>query len=240
MLFLAVTGLMLAGILVAVSGGINRQRFEDTITSLVDQFQGQYNLVENVRNNRTAAIHCSAGSGIVIVSGRSDRGASDCAVVGRLVTSNDGQVFESLPVIATADLATIEEPRPGNGTDERSYIQSLGLTVASADLPDADVERYTVPWDATIFVNDEKTGGARFSLLIIKLPSNGMMRTFSTTSVTTDPQDLIAQSDDQSLRICVAPGLFGGGQANGVRILPLAPNVSGVQRVSASDGEGCA
>lgn len=231
-LFLAVTGLMMAGIFVGITGAINRQQYEDTIISLVDQMQGQYNLVNNVRSNRPTELNCSLGTAAIADTGGSGRGTSACTTIGRLITSDNGENFMSKPVFATEDVTA---PRDSSD-NEKTYIGKLGLALADDAIMAADIENYSLPWRSEVYVNGD-TGKKQFSMLILNLPS-GMTRTYAAEGVSTSPQSLAEQvidSGSPSLRLCVVGGGFGSPANSGVRILPLASNVSGVQRIAASE-----
>lgn len=246
MLFLAITGLMMFGLFLGISSAIGRQQYEDTVSSLVDFTQGQYNLVSNVRSNRDAAALCTASGFSVGTGPASDmgRGTSDCTIIGRLITSSDGKQITSRPVFATKDITTINQ----SGVDEQSIIKEMNLLVANNDNIVGDVETYSVPWSGRVYVNGVSNPPASvFSLLIIKMPGSGMTRTYSVPSLVTGHNASPTHSDNlwnmvsralasnAPLRLCVVPADFGSPATGGVRVLPMAGNVTGVQRIAASE-----
>lgn len=234
-LFLAVTGLMLMGILIGVGGAVSRQQYEDTVTTLIDYYQGQFSAVDNVRSNRAPTARCGTASGVVGGGQVQNVGTSiECSIVGRLVRSSDGRTITSEPVYATADIRNL--PQLPSGATERDYIDALRLRIvpsAEAHIIRDDIETYPVPWNAGIFVNGNQSEG-RFSLLIIKLPSNGLIRTYGIPGYESNPATIIS-GGTSPLRICVANTAFRVGQPRGVRIMPVAPNISGVQRIGDND-----
>lgn len=233
-LFLAITGLMMLGVLVGVSGAISRQIYENEVASLIDFVQGQYNLVDNVRNNRSSTVECGSGA---ITTGTGERlGTSSCSVVGRLITSStDGSEFTSSPVYATGSISA-----PSTMT-EMAYLQAMQLRVPDATLVPDDISIHRVT-AGDVYVNGT-TSSSAFSILIIKLPSSGITRTHVLSKFASSIDTMVGDSEFNAvpLRLCINAGRFGTPQSVGVRITPLAGTVAGVQRVAASDtgDQGC-
>lgn len=231
MLFLAITGLMMIGMLVGVGGSINRQRYEDAVYSFQDFLQGQYNLVDNVRNNHPSNYICSGGAIVdSAVPGGEARGTSeDCTVVGRLITTSDGQNFTSEPVFATSSIFDT------TGSDA-TLLDSLQMTAGPTDSR-ADTDTYTLAWNTTLYTDRANPAASRDAqLLIFRMPTSGIIRTFFRDSTTGPLNDFwnIAQPDE--IALCVAPEGLVKSNPQGIRVLADATNASSVQRIPAGDG----
>lgn len=223
-LFLAIAGMMLSGVLVGVSGSVNRQRYDEAVVSFQDYLQGQYNLVDNVRSNRPDNRPCSAPGGVAS-SGTQARGTSECAIVGRVVSSSDGEEVISRPLYATgASYVT-------DGTEEE-LLDSLALQVAPTDL-ESDDDDYNLQWQTKVYTNpSSKNTSNQFSLMILRLPTNGLVRTYADDSVVTNlPYFWATPSSD--LVLCVEPdGLVVTGIELGVRVRADGTNSGAVQRIT--------
>lgn len=216
MLFLAISGLMVAGMFIGISGSINRQRYEDAVYSFQDYMQSQYNLVDNVRNNRSDSVAgCDGGS----------RGTSNCAIVGRLVTTTDGRNFISEPVFARNST-----PDPtGNVTE---LLGRLQLTTANTA---TDNENHQLAWGTRIYTDRAHPDASNTSqLLVLRMPTSGVVRTFFRT---TPGRDLASGwSSATQLALCVEPDGLIKSNALGVRVLVNAINTNSVQFISAGAG----
>lgn len=242
-LFLSITGLMMLGIFVGISGAISRQIYESEVISLIDFIQGEYGMVDNVRNNRPTSTSCSAaaeGSGLTYGGSSTVVGSSDCTLVGRLIISGDSATqFVSRPVYSTIDTTGLP-----TDVSERQYLKSMRLRIQPTS---QGVDQAVHLTRGEVYTNGD-TDKKHFSILIVKLPTSGMTRTYVIDRNITgeDGEGIIGLLDDsntniQPLRLCVDPGGFGAPQAMGVRIVPSAGSVAGVQRISASDSgdQGC-
>lgn len=234
-LFLAITGLMMVGVLVGVGGSINRQRYQDAVATVQDFFQGQYNTVDNVYTNRPASLRCNAG-GIGVSGGVGQaRGTSNCSIVGRYLTSGDGVEFTSEPVFALNDVTAVDA---SSFSSELDYITALNLVRAGASFED-DNERFVVPWGTHIYTDkDQKDSSQSLTMLLVKMPTSGLIRTFTVFDDDKSVADTISGATASTVAICVAPDGLVSSPPSGVNILPLAANVSGVQPIVGSEG-GC-
>lgn len=232
MLFLAITGLMMAGVIAGIGGNLNRQRYVDSTSSLFDFMQGQYNLVDNVRSNRSDNYRCNS-AGVGETTAPSTRGTSTCSIVGRLVTSGpSGEDITSRPVYATADVAEVIKT---DLTSENDLITKMRLRLAPPELVDDDVT-FSPTWQTNVYTDSNNINQGAFSLLIIRLPTNGLIRTFATRDQQATVTEVVNAAISQPLELCVNPdGLVNTPHA-GVRILPTAANVNGVQQIASGTG----
>ena len=227
-LFFTISGLMLFGMMIGMSGSINRQRYDEVSSSLLDYLQSQYNLNDNVRNDRPSNVACDGGST------SEARGWSDCTIAGRIVYSIDGRQIQSRPVYAMSD---------GDDNlvaDEPAFLASLGLIVAPDTLA-GENDAYTVLWQTKLYTDKGSQDVQNdFSVLILRLPNNGLTRTYvSESGYTGGSLDTLIGSTLETLNLCVQPGGLTSAPATGVRVLGGASSSNGVQAIPArSDGSG--
>lgn len=225
-LFLAISALMMVGVFVGVSGSINRQRYDDASATFLDFMQSQYNLVDNVRNNRPDNRSCNSGG--INSSSDDGRGTSDCTVVGRLIKSTDGKNITSRPVYSHSD-------PPESATTESEVLDGLILKEAPNNLTNDD-EDFTLAWQTQVYTDkDNKETSRRFAVLIVRLPTNGLIRTYIAHN-TTNLSDFWNSSILSPLNICVETSGLTGAPATGVAVFRYASNSNGVQFIPAGDG----
>lgn len=212
MLFLAVTGLMIAAMFIGVSGAINRERYNDAVASFTDYMQGQYNLVDNVRNNRgVSASGCGSES----------RGQSDCTVVGRVVYSNDGNGREvvSKPLISEVDQNNYDE------SSEDNLLTSMQLAWDS--FGDADTDTYGMSWGTRVYTDRYKSNFT-FAAMIIRIPG-GAIKTYTRGSLPTNVQDF--WQDSSNINLCVDSASLVGSGNSGIRLRNSATNSASVEYI---------
>lgn len=108
MLFLAVSGLMMVGLMVGTGAAIQGQQYRDAVQSYANFLRDQYSRVITVENDRLTEDVCPLAEGEI-----SNRGGSNCVIVGRYVATGiargsvssesggmDGQNYGTRPVYA--------------------------------------------------------------------------------------------------------------------------------------------
>ena len=160
MLFLAISGVLIAGLLVGVGSSINVQRYRDSVTSLRSFLQQQYSDVLNVSND-SIKNDCYGDNATDV-----RRGQSNCVILGRYITTSAaGDSLTSKMVIGYRDPASLP---PEN---EIKAIEQYQIKASS--IPGIT---YTVDWGASIV--DTENATTKLSMLILRSPSNGVIRTF--------------------------------------------------------------
>lgn len=222
MLFLGITGLLVVGVLAGAGSSINVQRYRDSVTSLQSILQQQYSDVSNVSNDHGLDWSCNDVAEVKPLesNGSVSRGQSDCVILGRFITTYDsGTALSIKNVIGHSSSATTV-------SNDIAVLKSYTIKVSPRDQT-----IYTIEWDSSLV----KPGGNSvmdFSLLILRSPSSGIMRTFIDPSKVIGDADiatLVNQSALLSVKVCVNPnGLFVGGKT-AVLITANATNASGVE-----------
>lgn len=100
MLFLAIAGLIFAGLVAGTNGAIRRQRYKDSVQGFVDDLRDLYSLVENTQVlNYPGTAKCADGDS------SEGRGRSNCSVYGiyAIISPNHGNknTIEAYWVIGT-------------------------------------------------------------------------------------------------------------------------------------------
>ncbi|NTW62090.1 hypothetical protein HGB25_01610 [Candidatus Saccharibacteria bacterium] len=213
MLFLGISGALAMIIIVGTSTSINTQRYRDSVSSLRAFFQQQYSDVANV-NNGTTGNSCPGDSA-------SGRGQSNCVILGRFIVSKDSGSITS---------KTITGKDPGSSpTDDLDAFEKYGIQV-SASIPE---NTYTIEWGSTM-KQENTTSDSRFSILILRSPLTGVIRTFiDGNSVISDSHitDLLVNSAMQTNAsvMCVDSNGMTNGHKMAVKVGPGATSASSVE-----------
>lgn len=233
MLFLAVTGVLIASLLAGVGGSINVQRYHDSVQSLQVALQNQYSAVINVSNQVPAQpLSCDSNANVSYGSGPSSepRGQGDCVLMGQYITTSNNTTLTMSPVVGYID------PNALPGATDLATLQNYKLNILSSLS-----QNYPVEWGAAM----QKAGSsnsAAFSILILRSPVSGIVMTFI------DPNQVIAsglistmvESTNLTtpLKVCLdSGGLFNTAKRMAVMIVAGATSSSGVETLGdASSG----
>lgn len=229
MLFLAVTGVLAAAILVGSGVAIGQQRYRDSVNSLKSYIQSQYSEVTNVVNDRDKRWTCNANGDVLEVneSAGQARGTSDCVVMGRFITiDGTGTILRSSNIIGyrTSGAATA-----AGDLEELKANYKIGISPIEQDKTD-------VAWGAQI-VKQKTTTPLPSSVLIIRSPLSGSVLTFTSEGVQSNPRTLIEEVNMNRARsLCVNAdaGSFVGKRLE-VRIEAFATNQAAIQIPSESE-----
>lgn len=155
-LFLAISGLMIAGILAVVGAGINGKRYTEAVDSFQDYLLTSYSATDNVANNTDGEVRCNASAPRPV-------GTTDCTVIGQLVVSSDGRSITSTPLYAGVDVTEIDREEIETAAELLDAMQLYTV----ADNPDA--EDFSMRWDTRIVAN-ESDATRPFTMMIVRLP----------------------------------------------------------------------
>jgi len=222
MLFLAVTGLLAAVILAGSGVTIGQQRYRDSVNSLKSYIQQQYNEVTNVINDRSNNWTCNAAAVVTEVNGVGQpRGASDCVLLGRLVTVN-----ESGERLTTSEVTGYRMPGAATASNDiAELVNNYNLGVSPVDQQETEMR-----WGTQI-VRPKTSNPMPLSILIVRSPLSGSILTFTADGVQSNPKGMIAVANmSQPRNMCVNAdiGTFVGDRL-AVRIDAYAASQSAVQ-----------
>ncbi len=234
MLFLSVTGLMVMAILIGSNSSINFQRYKDSVNSLQALLQQQYSDVSNTINNHDGTWECTGATSPVQPPGltNSVRGQSNCVILGRIITSSDGEnitindVVGYMPTTSTSALNEIEIFRklnPGKSDGYGAYVSKTNTQDFSSD------------WNTFIL---NSNGNKTFSIMILRSPNTGEIHTFFKNEYV-DVDDLASVmvnniTETEPNRLCVDPNglLIIGSNISAVTIMPDASGPNDIETSS--------
>lgn len=227
MLFLAVTGLMLLGVLGGTYSSINRQRYNDAVKSYADFLRGIYAEVISPRSN---------GSG----------NSSSQAIFGKVIFFDNSGSKNRIHIATLVGSADI--PR-----DSSDFLQELRSTMNTSDAgiycssdDSNSVRSYTPLWESSIL----DTGKNIFTgaIIIARSPVSGNVHTVYSSQNYGDPSsdcNTVSQAIKNNLssassgfsttavNFCV--DMFGVGIKQNVRIAKDGRNSSAIQTLGDSD-----
>jgi type II secretory pathway pseudopilin PulG len=222
MLFLGITGLLVMGVLVGAGTSINIERYHDSVTSLQSTLQQQYSEVSNVSNESSGDLKCYGDNKTDPV------GQSDCVIIGRYISTVDTSRLSIKSVVGYI-----------SNTDLFSSIQNDINAIKQVNIQISPVngQTYDIEWGASLV----KPGGNNplaFSMLILRSPVSGVVRTFINPSAVVADSDIATMLTQaaltQSLKACVnSNGMFTGGKS-AIYINPSSTSGGGIEM----QGEG--
>lgn len=215
-LFLAITGLVFAGIVVGTQNSIFQQRYNDSVQNFAEFLRRAYSQVENVQSN-------GSGNG-------------STAIYGRLIVF--GEEGGKNKITSYAVIGGIA----GEGYDDLENRGTLeGLIKLDAKVSDDMMEEYIPRWGAEIQTKDGFSGGYGVftgAVLIVRHPETGEIYTFEKTGDVAYGvgSEIVGEFEQKAVDFCVNPnGAEKSSLRKDVRIVDGAKNTSGVEVVS---GEG--
>lgn len=221
MMFLAISGLLVIGILGAAGVAINIQRYRDAHNSLISYIQGEYDRTLNVQNDRELKMKCEAGA-ITPVMADITKGTSDCMIVGRYLTvADNGLSVTSAPVYAS-------KLPPVTAATDITALQASGLftsTTAEAAIT------YQLEWGAAIKLSNP----SQSKILIVRSPLSGAVRTFVGGASTPTVASMVGDAQRTDIVLCVDPKGLITYAWSGVRVTKDAAGLSAVKQTG--DGE---
>lgn len=168
MLFLAISGGLVAALLITVGVSVERQRFSDTIVSTQAFVQEQINETLNVINDRTTGDCTGSVSGTSTGSGSVPRGTSDCVILGRALDFTPG----------SSHVTTYNVVGVAPAVDDGSTGAAL-LSEYHPGIDSGSVGGFDIPWDQHVY-KVHPLGPTGFTrILLLRSPESGSVLTFS-------------------------------------------------------------
>lgn len=221
MLVLAITGVLIASLIVGVGGTVNAQRYKDSVNSLQALLQDQYDQVDNVTNvnprESTWTCDTAANTAEQTAPGEGTApGQSDCVLMGRYVSiAND--------TVSTAAVVGYKNSTAIETTDVSDLKTNYAFGIAKDS-----IETSTLEWGAAIAWPvsgiDSKTAGDRtFAMLVLRSPESGFTYTF-----TSDSDAPIDATSSGTLKNMMVVGNSIPGQAQRFLCVDPSPGSSGL------------
>lgn len=236
MLFLAITGLLMAGILATAGTSVNLQRYNDSVRSLQNRLKKVYNDTINVSNDRNSSQACSKGSNAInIVNAQSNVGQSDCVLIGKYITNSNSNLNNT--TITVSDVLGYYDENTTSGTDVADFKNYLFTIYPGSQ------DSYSLEWGSSIYsLTSSNSQSSNFSILVLRSPISGLVKTFVDSSKSYSQADIgslvRAAYLNKPAKICVDPnGLFSTGSKMAVSIEANSTSSSGVDVLG--DNSGC-
>lgn len=236
MLFLSITGLLIVGFLAATGSSINIQRYHDSVQSLQSKLQDQYAEVVDVSNAIPSnTLSCDSNAVVTESASTFGRGQSDCVLMGRYITSSgtDGKNLTISDVVGNAKMSL-----PTDSSD-LTTLQNYYLNIVPTT-----TETYSLEWGSA-FQKTGSTDPLLFTMLILRSPASGVVRTFINPTAVLDGANIgtmITATDlavsTNSLKGCVESGGLFNGNRMAVTVEAGASSGTGVGTL-AEDSSGC-
>lgn len=239
-LFLALSGLLMVGLIAGTNASISRQRYNDAVNNFAEYLRTAYNDVANISTDNAIQGANAAGRskyavyGKLITIGEGGTGNSQALaydVVGYAVNSSNIVETDTISVLSKVGANIVYDANESLGHNYKFYRQTT----------------YTAPWDASL----ERPDGRRHYgiILIIRSPVSGIIQTYSHTySSSTDMPNIASNFEPESdtvyrwfngllssgdlvrddVDICVDSEDNNNGRRRDVRIQKYAVNSSGV------------
>lgn len=231
MLFLAISGVMVAALLGGWTLMINTQRYKDSVDTVYGYLQDQYNLVYNVENERSASLSCTNAQ-ITEGGAGSARGQSNCVLMGRYVKVTDGATLRSYAVVG-------REPSGGASGTDTEQIRQYRPTVVAQSIGLTEVEQL-VPWGA-VLEKPGAQGGWNGQILLLRSPSSGIVHRYIVEGQRMDPvinvsSDVQPVYEAQETTFCFDAGVPVQGGKQAVVIGAYASSRNSVETKGSNNG----
>lgn len=171
-LFLAISGMLLAIAIATITTNINNSRFNDAIRSTTSYLQGQYSAVAAGQSDRDTGTGCDASG--AITNSPTAAGMSNCVIMGRFIKL-EGSTFTERYI--TGHRTTLN----GISADDTTAINQMNPVVAGSVAYEGE---YNVPWGMGL-VNTTLPSGVSQStgLAIIRSPASGNILYYTQSNV---------------------------------------------------------
>ena len=228
-LFLGLSGLLIAAVLVGATRNINNQRYRDTVEQTRNVIQGQYDRVYSLTNSDEteagSANPCTAES--ETIAEIRHRGTTECLYVGRLIevresASSDAETeLRMTPVVAKSRAEGGKLPSLFGASGAGATAATSGdLTSQYQIYPHAANEQLVETWPLDWGLRVVRPGGddeqQNVSILILRSPINGSLSTHIVGRQLLDAErqdlgDIITGTSDPQAVLCVIEpaGVFG-------------------------------
>ncbi len=176
MLFLAISGLLIASLIVGVGASLNVQRYRDATDSFKSLLQQQYADLGSVQNGRNDQWSCGNNATPSTAGPVYDnRGQSDCMLVGKYVHIDGGQV--DIFTVVGYQKSTSVQPN-----DVASLANNYVLNVSTSDVNKTVMEwgtQISFPVTVNNAPNPIPPTPHRVGILFVRSPDSGQIYTFS-------------------------------------------------------------
>lgn len=163
MLFLAVTGMLLLGVLGGTYASISAQRYNDSVRSFAEFLR--QSISEVISPESIGAITSPDN----YIGGNSD----DYAIYGKVLSfgADEGRTVYTATLVGSPDIPT------GDMTFTQELSKVGAKMFCGDDTHESSVMSYTMPWQSQIMHNVTTGGEFRGTIIIARSPSSGTIHT---------------------------------------------------------------
>lgn len=181
MLVLAITGVLVAALLVGVGTSVNIQRYRDSVTSLKSLVQDQYSRASNVSNDRTNNWSCNSSAQISQGGSTLPAGQSQCLLIGRYISIVDTN-------ISMATVVGYQTSKNSATSDVAEIVNNYTLGISTSSIESNQLEwGAQIAWARTGTVDQRLAPAAvtprSIAILIVRSPTSGTTYTFTDDNV---------------------------------------------------------
>lgn len=205
-LFLAISGLLLAGAMAGMTSNINNSRFNDAIRSTTSYIQRQYSELGTGVSNRPNLLNCDTSANVSVLGPTKPPGMTNCVVMGRFIKIEGTRLTTRYIIGYRASLS-------GLSADDTLAIRSMLPRVAGTE---TFANEYEVPWGIRVVETRLPSGVfAATGFAIIRSPASGniVFYAFQTTPGAPEPaltNALISSNRmNQNVDVCLADSSSG-------------------------------
>lgn len=226
MLFLAISGLLFAMLMVGANNGITQQRYLDSVRSYKAFLQNQYSEVLNTRNSRNTQWKCDASGAAVDTSGVVSTPGTDtnCIILGRVIRiSSSGDSFTVANV--TGHIAATASP----SDDLQTY--------SPTEVP--ETETWEMDWGSQLKADDANPLGPNGAvILILRSPVSGLMKIYTDPNPASTANHDMSNMVDASHTTKLCHYIDGSSGTLPKQWITINPKIASADGVSTSEG-GC-
>lgn len=235
-LFLVVSSALTIGIFSAVTMSIDEQKYRDTLTGVQSKISSQFNQATHVINSRNNKSGVDCGN-------TTNRGASNCIVIGRLVEVGKNNIVTSSLIATAKNDGVVNDGIPdeianSSTADDPSTVEGyFGLYNITSD-KDNSAETYQLPWEAQINgIGDEQ----KLMIVILRSPETGQIYTYSQQVAVGDVaySSVITDANTTERIICIPRDGLGSSESLGVKLRAKASNAGSVELLTDGEGSPC-
>lgn len=192
MLFLAITAVLVVGVMAGTSSSINNQRYKDSVNSLQSYLQKFFSEAVNVSNDDRGVLQkysCDANAKVVLNgSNVKPRGQSDCLILGKFITP-DSTNRGRLKVATIVGVPTTDALKSTSSDD----VDILSLYEIGIIPEDIMSDSFEVEWGGVLRrPNGNHDIDSKFSILLLKSPTSNITRAYvDSENVVSNPKTLI-------------------------------------------------
>ncbi len=236
MLVLAFVFVLFVAMMMTVHVSINRQRYEDGLTSFRDFLQRQYTEVQNVVMDRGVSSHIKKCDSDDVRGG--NRGRTDCYVIGRLLTfyEEGGATAVKVEQVAYRTRGVTSSKTELEYND--FYIGESGIT-NSIETFGTEVDTYFLEWAVRLYTPKPEPRLIRdnLSIFIFRSPETGNVRTYINSTEKVAASDLSSKilADENlfgQVVLCVIPDGEAYSTLRAVKVSAGTANASGIEIVT--------